>query len=81
MVYGSVIAILFYSKLVVANDERKYPLDGVAVYYFKLNVKKMLTEDNVHRVSEDRPFKLDNLQIKISLLNTGLDGRHARCYG
>ncbi len=38
-------------QLVVVSDERKYPLDGVAVYYFKLNVKKMLTEDNVHRVS------------------------------
>lgn len=40
------------SQLVVVSDERKYPLDGVAVYYFKLNVKKMLTEDNVHRVSK-----------------------------
>ncbi len=39
------------SQLVVVSDERKYPLDGIAVYYFKLNVKKMLTEDNVHRVS------------------------------
>lgn len=39
------------SQLVVVSDDRKYPLDGVAVYYFKLNVKKMLTEDNVHRVS------------------------------
>lgn len=40
------------SQLVVVSDERKYPLDGIAVYYFKLNVKKMLTEDNVHRVSK-----------------------------
>ena len=39
------------SQLVVVSEERKYPLDGIAVYYFKLNVKKMLTEDNVHRVS------------------------------
>nr|CAH0113005.1 unnamed protein product [Daphnia galeata] len=35
--------------LVVVSEERKYPLDGIAVYYFKLNVKKMMTEDNVHR--------------------------------
>ena len=40
-----------WQKLVVVNDDRKYSLDGIAVYYFKLNVKKMLTEDNVHRVS------------------------------
>lgn len=39
------------SQLVVVSDERKYPLDGIAVYYFKFNVKKMLTKDNVHRVS------------------------------
>jgi hypothetical protein len=37
-------------QVVSVNEDKKYPLEGVAIYYFKLNIKKMLTEDNVHRV-------------------------------
>ena len=38
-------------QVVSVNEEKKYPLEGIAIFYFKLNIKKMVTEDNVHRVS------------------------------
>jgi len=36
-------------QIAVVNEERDAPLEGTAVFFFKLNAKKMLTEDNVHR--------------------------------
>jgi hypothetical protein len=59
------------SQLVVVSDERKYPLDGIAVYYFKLNVKKMLTEDNVHRVSSFK-FRCSFIMVENSKLRSAL---------
>ena len=37
-------------QVVSVNEDKKFPLEGIAIFYFKLNIKKMLTEDNVHRV-------------------------------
>jgi hypothetical protein len=70
------------SQLVVVSEERKYPLDGIAVYYFKLNVKKMLTEDNVHRVSPAFIHIRFWVNLKITFCKcSGFDGRDVRRHG
>ena len=63
----------------VNND--KYALDGVAVYYFKLNIKKVLTEDNVHRVSgmlQLDGIKWNRLKWMQLIVYLGSGGRHGR---
>lgn len=34
----------------VINEERPAPLEGAAVFFMKFNLKKILTDDNTHRV-------------------------------